>query len=114
MTEINTSLYSDGFADGYRQGRKDAEMNDNEIYDPVDLVRELADKIGIHQLYAIARDLRGEPDSDFVNDCELHRKNEELKATISYLQERLARSDGMIEGLKFALRCDGVSGGEVN
>lgn len=25
MTEIDTSLYSDGFADGYRQGKKDAE-----------------------------------------------------------------------------------------
>lgn len=25
MTEIDTSLYSDGFDDGYRQGKKDAE-----------------------------------------------------------------------------------------
>lgn len=27
MTEIDTSLYSDGFADGYRQGKKDAEQH---------------------------------------------------------------------------------------
>lgn len=86
-------------------------MNDNEVYDPVDLVRELADKIGIHQLYAIARDLRGEPDTA-VEDA-LMKQIEELKAHVSYLQEQLARANGMIDGLKFALRCDGVSGGEV-
>lgn len=87
-------------------------MNDNVVYDPVELVKDLADKIGIHQLYAIARDLRGEPDTAVTSD-ELMRQNEELKAHNSYLQERLARSEGMIDGLKFALRCDGVSGGEV-
>ena len=32
-----------------------------EIIDPVDLVRDLAERIGIHQLYAITVDLRGEP-----------------------------------------------------
>lgn len=84
-------------------------MKDNVVYDPVDLVKELADKIGIHQLYAIARDLRGEP----VASDELMKQNEELKAHVSYLQEQLARANGMIDGLKFALRCDGVSGGEV-
>ena len=84
-------------------------MNENEIYDPVELVKDLADKIGIHQLYAIARDLRGEP----VASDELMKQNEELKAHVSYLQEQLARANGMIDGLKFALRCDGVSGGEV-
>ena len=87
-------------------------MNDNVVYDPVDLVRELADKIGIHKLYAIARDLRGEPDTAVASD-ELMRQNEKLKAHNIYLQERLARSEGMIDGLKFGLRCDGVSGGEV-
>lgn len=84
-------------------------MKDNVVYDPVDLVKELADKIGIHQLYAIARDLRGEP----VASDELMKQNEELKAHISYLQEKVARDEGMVEGLRFALRCNGVSGGEV-
>lgn len=84
-------------------------MNDNAVYDPVDLVKELADKIGIHQLYAIARDLRGEP----VPSDELAKRNEELESHINYLQERLSRQEGLVEGLKFALRCNGVSGGDV-
>ena len=37
------------------------EQREEAIIDPVDLVRNLADRIGIHQLYAIAWDLRGEP-----------------------------------------------------
>ena len=37
------------------------ERREEAIIDPVDLVRNLADRIGIHQLYAIAWDLRGEP-----------------------------------------------------
>lgn len=28
------------------------------VMDPVELVKDLADRIGIHQLYAIARDMR--------------------------------------------------------
>lgn len=84
-------------------------MNDNVVYDPVELVKDLADKIGIHQLYAIARDLRGEP----VASDELMQQNEELKAHINHLQERLARDEGMIDGLVFALRCNGISGAEV-
>ena len=89
-------------------------MNENitDVMDPVDLVRDLADKIGIHQLYAIARDLGGEPDTAVASD-ELMLQNEELKAHIGYMKEQLARSEGMIEGLKFAIRCDGVSGGDV-
>lgn len=30
------------------------------VMDPVELVKDLADKIGIHQLYVIARDMYGE------------------------------------------------------
>ena len=37
------------------------EQREEAIIDPVDLVRNLADRIGIHQLYAIAWDMRGEP-----------------------------------------------------
>lgn len=87
-------------------------MNDKVIYDPVELVQNLADQIGIDQLYAIARDLRREPDTAVASD-ELMQQNEELKAHINHLQERLARDEGMIDGLVFALRCNGVSGAEV-
>lgn len=88
-------------------------MNENitDVIDPVDLVRNLADQIGIDQLYAVAKDLRGEPDTA-VEDA-LMRQLEELKSHVSYLKEQLARANGTIDGLKFAMRCNGVSGGEV-
>ena len=34
--------------------------DEKEIIDPCDLVKDLAEKIGIHQLYAIVKDMRGE------------------------------------------------------
>lgn len=33
-------------------------MTEKTVYDPVELVKDLADKIGIHQLYAIAEELK--------------------------------------------------------
>ena len=33
---------------------------EEQIIDPCDLVKDLAEKIGIHQLYAIVKDMRGE------------------------------------------------------
>lgn len=88
-------------------------MNDNVVYDPVELVQNLADKIGIHQLYAIARDMRGEPDATVDNDS-LMRENNELKQHIQFLQEDRAMMQGEINGLRFAVRCNGVSGADVN
>lgn len=38
---------------------------------------------------------------------------EELKGKTSGQGVTIARLNGMIDGLKFALRCNGVSGGEV-
>lgn len=49
-------------------------------------------------------------------------ENQELKAHVDWLmtqhdrdcdEKEVARLRGMIEGLKFAIRCNGVSGGEV-
>ena len=87
-------------------------MNNDIVCDPVELVKDLADKIGIHQLYAIARDMRGEPDATVDNDS-LMRENNELKQHIQFLKEDKAMMQGEINGLRFALRCNGVSGGEV-
>lgn len=84
-------------------------MNDK-VYDPAELVKELADKIGIHQLYAIAKAVRGEPD----DDVKLAQENEELKRKIQYLEEELSYKKGEVAGLRFAIRCDGISGGEVH
>ena len=43
----------------------------------------------------------------------LEAQNEKLKETIKYRQMQIDRLNGIIEGLKFAIRCNGVSGGEV-
>jgi len=80
------------------------------VMDPVVLVKDLADKIGIHQLYAIARDMRGETEAD---TDELKREIEEFKAQVNYLRSQNENLRGEIKGLRFAIRCDGVSGGEV-
>ena len=58
------------------------EQREEAIIDPVDLVRNLADRIGIHQLYAIAWDLRGEPaqrTGRWIDGKVKHIKNGELR-----------------------------------
>ena len=37
----------------------------------------------------------------------------EMKAKIQYLESKIERLLGVIEGLKFSIRCNGVSGNEV-
>ena len=44
---------------------------------------------------------------------ELFEENDRLKTENTYLSGENRRLTGMVEGLKFAIRCDGVSGGEV-
>lgn len=85
-------------------------MSETSVYSPVELVKDLADKIGIDQLYACIREIRGEG-----ADCaDLIRQNEELKHHVQFLEEDKAMLQGEINGLKFAIRCNGVSGGEVS
>lgn len=57
------------------------------------------------------------------NDCEnlkmteedwIRRQMEEKKAECEYLRQDIARLRGRIEGLEFAIRCNGISGGDVN
>jgi peptidoglycan hydrolase CwlO-like protein len=40
-------------------------------------------------------------------------KNEDQRRVIDGLNNELERRNGMIDGLKFAIRCNGVSGAEV-
>lgn len=82
-------------------------MNTN-VVDPVEMVKDLADKIGIHQLYAIVRDMRGEG-----AEIDLRQQIEELRSHIDYLEHERAKLEGEIQGLRFAVRCNGVSGAEV-
>lgn len=89
-------------------------MSEKIVYDPVELVKDIADKIGIHQLYAIVCDIRGEGGKDVENHIlDLEMQNKELKAHIGYLKEDKAMMQGEINGLRFAIRCNGVSGNEV-
>lgn len=85
---------------------------ENIVYDPVELVKDLIDKIGIHQLYAIARTISGEGVG--AEREELIKQNAELKYQIHHLEEDKAMMQGEINGLRFAIRCNGVSGSEVS
>lgn len=45
--------------------------------------------------------------------AEAKEKNEAQRRMINGLNNELERKNGMVDGLKFAIRCNGVSGGEV-
>lgn len=85
-------------------------MSEN-IIDPRELVKDLADKIGIHQLYAIVVEMRG--GGTDINGDKLRVENEELKNHIEYLSRQAEKMRGEIKALSFAVRCNGVSGNEV-
>lgn len=51
--------------------------------------------------------------TDGEQDVEWMAERERLKNDNRYLSKRIAHLEGVIDGLKFAIRCDGVSGGEV-
>lgn len=86
-------------------------MGEKVVYDPVELVKDLADKIGIHQLYAIAKDMRGEGGE--CDKDELSKKLTLVEADNQWLKDRVCRLEGEIDGLKFAIKCNGISGAEV-
>jgi hypothetical protein len=44
---------------------------------------------------------------------ELRHKYEKLKNNEHWMRDEMSYNKGMIEGLKFAIRCNGVSGAEV-
>lgn len=76
-----------------------------EAIDPVSMTKILADKIGLDQLYAIVCDLKGiNPDNTIKM----------LEARIDEHEKTRMRLKGEIHGLAFALKCNGVSGGDVD
>ena len=87
-------------------------MNTN-VYDPMALVKDLADKIGINQLYTIARDMKGESTTIDIEREELKRENNNLKANIEYLSRQVECMKGEIKALAYSVRCNSVSGNEV-
>lgn len=86
-------------------------MTNNIAYDPEELVRDLADKIGIHALYAIVCDIRGEGEAPISVDTA--KELSELKAHVEYLSRQNECMRGEIRALTFAVRCNGISGNEV-
>lgn len=86
-------------------------MNTN-VCDPMELVKDLADKIGIDQLYAIVREMRG--GGTDINGDMLRVENEELKAHIEYLSRQAEGMRGEIKALAYSVRCNGVSGNDVH
>ena len=45
--------------------------------------------------------------------AKLEMENEELRERIKSYRGQINRHEGVIDGLKFAIRCNGISGGEV-
>lgn len=85
-------------------------MTDN-VMDPRELVKDLADRIGLDNLMAAAIDLQDEPDPNELDH--LRKLNEELGKQTEILKRRNAELNGQIDALKFALRCNGISGADV-
>ena len=88
-------------------------MNTN-VYDPVELVKDLSDKIGINQLCTIALDMQGRSATTDIDSEKLKMENNELKAHIEYLSRQVECMKGEIKALAYSVRCNGVSGNEVH
>lgn len=85
-------------------------MTDN-VMDPRELVKDLADRIGLDNLIAAAHDLQDEPEPNELDH--LKRLNAKLEEHVEYLERKGAMLEGKIDALKFALRCNGISGADV-
>lgn len=84
-----------------------------DVYNPMELVKDLADKIGINQLCTIALDMQGESTSIDIDRESLVRENNSLKADIDYLSRQVERMKGEIKALAYCVRCNGASGKNI-
>lgn len=84
----------------------------NNVMDPRELVKDLADKIGLDNLMAAAHDLQNNAPVPTELD-RLSQLNKELETHIEFLEKKNAMLEGKIDALKFALRCNGISGADV-
>lgn len=82
------------------------------VIDPRELVKDLADRIGLDNLMAAAHELQNNAPVPTELD-RLRRMNKELEKHIEFLERKNALLDGKIDALKFALRCNGISGADV-
>ena len=54
-----------------------------------------------------------EPVETKCGEPTIEQQLEPAKAEIQYLSSKINRLQGVIDGLKFGLRCNGISGGDV-
>lgn len=80
------------------------------VMDTVDFAKEFIDKVGAENAGAIIREMSRKPEADTES---LKKANAEFKSQIEYLTRENERLKGEIKGLRFAIRCNGVSGNEV-
>ena len=84
-----------------------------DVYDPMELIKNLADKIGLNRLCTIALDMQGESTSIDIDRESLEMENNSLKADIDYLSRQVERMKGEIKALAYCVRCNSVSGSKV-
>lgn len=75
-------------------------------------LKNMADRIGgLDNLMAAASDLQDEPEPNELD--RLRKMNEKLEEHIKFLERKILQLHGKIDGLEFALRCNGISGADV-
>lgn len=84
-----------------------------DVYDPMELVKDLADKIGLNRLCTIALDMQGESTSIDIDRESLKMENNSLKADIDYLSRQVECMKGEIKALAYCVRCNGASGKNI-
>lgn len=80
------------------------------LTDIADFVAEITNKAGVEKTVEIMREIAKSPMADVDN---LKKANAEFKSHIEYLTRENELLKGEIKGLRFAIRCNGVSGNEV-
>lgn len=83
-----------------------------------EIVREMTRDELIAENNKLRAEIKKLQEAPCVNSDEFDRLRQQIQALQSSLetahnQERLQYRDGVIYGLKYALRCNGVSGGEI-
>ena len=75
-----------------------------------DEVDSLRDELRIYKDYIAELETRCKDLSEELRKANLALENNRYSVN----EEELSYRDGMIAGLKYAIRCNGVSGGEIN
>lgn len=74
---------------------------------------ELRDQLNERIEYIAVLEAKCKDLTDKLHEANLAVEHNRKVAEEERLKHELYRRDGMIEGLKYAIRCNGVSGGEI-